>query len=201
MEDQGSPKGAKDEGLGHENQDEEMMEEFLEDSSFEEWTGTFLGRESLGCGVKLVEEGETGAGSCVASQDEGEEASKDNLDDNLEFMDRTVSLICKMDPSHPRVTEPEENDSMVGVSWAKETQDGDQGKISISTVPERTDQAPGETLEPTAGHTREVGCDQVVTDRQFEECEGLVLGEDNLLNSNGLDMKECATQSRRTDQT
>ena len=55
--------------------------------------------------------------------------------------------------------------SRVGDSWVKETQDDGQGETSVSTVPERTDQAPGETLEPTAGRAREVGCDQVVTDR------------------------------------
>ena len=101
--------------MGHENQEDEMMEELILDSSFEEWTGTFLGRESFGYGKKSVEE-DTGAGSCAASQTRTRKAIKDDLGDSMEFMDRTVSLIKDKDLSHPRVTESVKDDSMVGVS-------------------------------------------------------------------------------------
>ena len=78
VEDQGSPRGEDDGVVRCENQGDDMMEEFILDSSFEEWTRTFLGRESFGCGKKSVEE-DTGAGSCAASQTRTREASKDDL--------------------------------------------------------------------------------------------------------------------------
>ena len=172
MESQCSPKEAKDERLEQEDQ-EVMFEEFQDNSFFEEWTETFLGRDSLGCGTKIVEEEQTGTGSNVAVEEE--EASKDDLSglwsDNSEFMDRTMSLICVEDPSHPRVTEPRKEDSKIGVACVPETQEGCQGETIMSTGHEKTGLVPGYTWEPTTGHAGWVGLNQSCTDRQFVDSE------------------------------
>ena len=117
VEDMSSPEGAVVGGVEHASQEEEVMEEFVIDDSIEEWTATFLGRASLGCGEGLIEDAVvSGAGSRTAGQGGEFETSKDDLGETLEILDKTMSLIPDEDPSHPRVTEPEKGDSSGGVA-------------------------------------------------------------------------------------
>ena len=54
VEDRSSPKGDMEEGDEGLQPDDAGMEEFIVDSSFEEWTASFLGREKLGCAKSMV---------------------------------------------------------------------------------------------------------------------------------------------------
>ena len=129
VDDTSSPEGAEDGGVEQVSHEEEgVMEEFVIDDSFEEWTATFLGRASLGCGEKQVEEAvESGAGSRTDDKVGEFGAKKDDLGETLEILDRTVFLIpdADEDPSHPRVTvtEPNKRDFSGGVAWVRKIQE------------------------------------------------------------------------------
>ena len=88
------------------------MEEFDIDSSFDEWTATFLGRESLGCGKRstVVQYGE-------------DDKSKDDLGEAIGLKDKTESSRGNEDPGHQWVTGAAENDSMIGAPRSERTKD------------------------------------------------------------------------------
>ena len=158
----GSPQGAVEGGVDQVSREEEVIEEFVIDDSFEEWTATFLGRASLGCGNRQTE-GAVVSGAGSRTDDQGGEfgASKDNLGETLEILGRTVSMIPdNEDPSHPRVTEPEKGYSSGGVDWVRMTPGGGQDEAAASLDPDNTDQAPDRTVGPTTGQTREAKGDQ-----------------------------------------
>ena len=86
VDDQCSIGGVNVVGGDERGNQEVWMEEFDIDNSFDEWTATFLGRESLGCGKRSVQ-----MESSAADQYGVDDKSKDDLREALELKDRTVS--------------------------------------------------------------------------------------------------------------
>ena len=86
VDDQCSLGGVNVVGGDERGNQEVWMEEFDIDNSFDEWTATILGRESLECGKRSVQ-----MESTAADQYGVDDKSKDDLREALELKDRTVS--------------------------------------------------------------------------------------------------------------
>ena len=145
VEDTSSTRGALEEEYERPQQEDTGMDEFVLDDSFEEWTASFIGRESLGCGRRMITKE-------VEVRNDYEESSPGvEVDDELNTAEGvhsgTVSLI--EDPSHLRVTEPGGGDSRAGV--------GDQDEAQASQCP---DMVSDETTRPTAAHPRDTADDR-----------------------------------------
>ena len=98
------------------------MEEFILDDSFDEWTASFIGRESLGCG------GGMNAKEVEVRDVHEEPNTGDEVDDDNDLY--TAEGLHSEDPSHLVVTEPDDGEARIVVV-------GDQDEAHASQDPEK----------------------------------------------------------------
>ena len=153
------------------SQEEEVMEEFEIDDSFEDCTLSFLEVTSQDWRKDQTQ---------VQGDEDGMELgqSKDDLEKSRTVLDRTEHLLKEgEDPGHSRVNGEQRSDSKVGVTRVRMTlEDGQDGAIA-SISPDTMDQTPSMAGGSTVCQTMVGGNNQFTPAGRAEESVDVVLND------------------------